>query len=34
MCARSDGSGYHDFTASYADHLANAKRFRSAAYSK
>lgn len=33
MCARADGSGYHDFTASYADHLANAKRFRSAAYS-
>lgn len=32
MCARPDGSGYHDFTASYGAHLANAKAFRSAAY--
>lgn len=34
MCARADGSGYHDFTASYTDHLANAQRFRTAAYSR
>lgn len=32
MCARPDGSGYHDFTADYNTHLVNARRFRAAAY--
>lgn len=32
MCARPDGSGYHDFTSDYNRHLANARRFRAAAY--
>ncbi len=34
MCARPDGSGYHDFTADYSAHLANARAFRSAAYGR
>ncbi len=32
MCARPDGSGYHDFTSDYQTHLDNARRFRKAAY--
>ena len=32
MCARADLSGYHDFTADYSRHLANAAAFRKAAY--
>ena len=32
MCARPDGSGYHDFTSDYAQHLRNARAFRKAAY--
>ncbi|MDE6528533.1 MAG: endolytic transglycosylase MltG [Muribaculaceae bacterium] len=32
MCARTDGSGYHDFTSSYSTHLDNARKFRAAAY--
>lgn len=34
MCARPDGSGYHDFTADYSAHLANARAFRAAAYGR
>lgn len=34
MCARPDGSGYHDFTADYATHLRNAKAYRTAIYGK
>lgn len=32
MCARPDGSGFHDFTASYTDHLSNARKYRQAVY--
>lgn len=32
MCARPDGSGYHDFTADYSAHLRNARAYRSATY--
>jgi len=32
MCARPDGSGYHDFTADYTTHLANARAYRKAIY--
>lgn len=32
MCARADGSGYHDFTSDYQTHLKNARAFRSRAY--
>lgn len=34
MCARPDGSGYHDFTADYNEHLRNANAYRKATYSK
>lgn len=32
MCARPDGSGYHDFTSDYSRHLANARKYRSATF--
>ena len=34
MCARPDGSGYHDFTADYSTHLANARKYRNAVFGK
>jgi len=34
MCARPDGSGYHDFTSDYSTHLRNAKAYRATAYSR
>lgn len=34
MCARADGSGYHDFTSDYQTHLKNAQAFRRYAYGK
>lgn len=33
MCARPDGSGYHDFTADYATHLRNAANYRKKTFS-
>ena len=33
MCARPDGSGYHDFTSDYNTHLANARKYRAATFS-
>ncbi len=32
MCARPDGSGYHDFTVDYKTHLQNASTYRSTVY--
>ncbi len=34
MCARPDGSGYHDFTTSYAEHQRNARRYQAMLDSK
>ncbi len=34
MCAKADGSGYHDFTSDYQTHLKNARAFRQYAYGK
>lgn len=34
MCARPDGSGYHDFTDSYNTHLKNAATYRAKTYGK
>ena len=34
MCARPDGSGYHDFTSDYSRHLANARKYRTAIFGK
>ena len=34
MCARPDGSGYHDFTADYAAHVKNARNYREKTFSK
>lgn len=34
MCARPDGSGYHDFTDSYSTHLKNGARYRAATYGR
>ncbi|MBD5224998.1 MAG: endolytic transglycosylase MltG [Bacteroidales bacterium] len=34
MCARPDGSGYHNFTSDYQTHLKNAQAFRKYAYGK
>lgn len=34
MCARPDGSGYHDFTADYATHLKNARSYRQKTFSQ
>lgn len=33
MCARPDGSGYHDFTSDYRAHLRNAAKYRRATFS-